>query len=394
VIVATAAAVLALLAWLYLLLFHHRFWLADQRLAPVAAPPAESVVAVVPARNEADVVGQAVVALLAQQARPPLRVVLVDDGSGDGTAAAARAAAAASGAAERLIVLSGAPRPPGWTGKLWAMQQGVERALRLAPSPRYLLLTDADIAHAPGTLAALLAKAAEGQVLVSLMVRLHCVGLAERLLVPAFVFFFQKLYPFRAVSDPGSRIAGAAGGCMLLEAAALARAGGIAAIRGALIDDCALGRLLKRQGPIWLGLTRDSASLRPYDGLVPIWRMVARTAYTQLRCSPALLAGAVLGMLLLYLAPPLALLLGLLAGDGALLRLGAAGWLAMALAYAPTLHLYRRWPLWGLALPAAALLYTAMTVDSARRHWQGRGGEWKGRIDGGRAGQPESPSLG
>jgi hopene-associated glycosyltransferase HpnB len=391
---ALAAAGLALAAWLYLLLFHHRFWRADQRLPAVAVAAAESVVAVVPARDEADVVGRAVASLLGQQVRPALRVVLVDDGSSDGTAAMARAAAAAAGAADRLVLVAGAPRPPGWTGKLWAMQQGVAAALRLDPAPRYLLLTDADIGHGPGTLAGLLAKAAEGRVLVSLMVRLHCAGLAERLLIPAFVFFFQKLYPFPGINDPQSRIAGAAGGCMLVEAAALERAGGPAAVRGALIDDCALGRLLKRQGPVWLGLTRDSVSLRPYAGLGPIWRMVARSAYTQLRCSPLLLAGAVLGMLVLYLAPPIGLLLGLLAGGGALPWLGLAGWLAMMLAYAPTLRLYRLWPLWGLALPLAALLYTAMTVDSARRHWQGRGGEWKGRVDGGRAGQPQSPPVG
>lgn len=376
-------AVLSLLLWLGLLTAHGRFWRADQRLAvpPGAAGP--RVVAVVPARNEAAAIAKSVGSLLCQD-YDGLHVVVVDDHSGDGTAEIARDAAAQAAAADRLTVIQAAPLPPGWSGKMWAVSQGVTAAA--AREPDYLWLTDADIAHAPQQLSRLVAKAeAERLDLVSLMVLLNVASAAEKLLVPAFVFFFQKLYPFPKVNDPSSRVAGAAGGCMLVRRAALERAGGIAAIRGALIDDCALARRLKDQGPIWLGLTRASLSLRPYPHLADIWAMVARTAYTQLNHSPLLLVGTVLAMALIYLVPPLAALIGAVRGEFGLAAAGAAGWAAMAVAYRPTLELYRM-PWWrALTLPLAGLLYTLMTVDSARRHWLGRGGGWKGRTYAGAA---------
>lgn len=378
-------AALALAAWLYLLLLHGRFWRADVRLGDAPAPAAwPSVVAIVPARDEAATIAAAVTSILAQDYPGRLDLVVVDDASTDGTAARAREAAAAAGAGERLSVVATAPLPEGWVGKMWAVATGLAHTPAEAA---FVLLTDADIAHAPDAVRRLVAKAeAEKRDLVSLLVRLHCASPAERLLIPAFVFFFQKLYPFAWIADPARRAAGAAGGCMLVRRAALERAGGIAPIRDALIDDCALAARIKPGGSIWLGFADESKSLRAYDGLGDIWRMVARTAFTQLGHSPALLAGTVLGMALLYLAPPVAGVAGAVLGHWPAAGLGALAWLALSLAYAPTLAYMRlgRWraPL----LPLAGLLYTAMTLDSARRHWQGKGGLWKGRTYG-RAGR-------
>lgn len=380
--VLTAAAALALAAWLYLATLHGRFWRADQRLDP--APPAPAawpeIVAVIPARDEADVVGRAVASLLAQDYPGTVSVVLVDDRSTDGTAEAARNAA---GGDTRLTVVLAPPLGPGWTGKLWAMNAGLARALALRPTARFVLLTDADIAHERSALARLVAKAeAERRDLVSLMVKLHCVGVWERLLIPAFVFFFQKLYPFPRVNDPRNRTAGAAGGCMLVRRTALERIGGLTPIKSELIDDCALARAIKPGGSIWLGLAEASASLRPYEGLGGIWRMVARTAFTQLRFSALLLAGTVLGMAVLYAAPPVAAVAGFISGYGMTAALGGVGWLLMAALYRPTGRLYGR-PAWEAALlPVAALLYLLVTLSSALAHWRGRGGAWKGRTYG------------
>lgn len=380
----TAAGAVVLAAWLHLLLFHGGFWRCDQRLGGDPAPPVwPAVTVVVPARDEAEVVADSLGALLAQDYPGPLSVILVDDGSTDGTADIARKTARTLGRADRLTVIQGAPLAPGWTGKLWAVHQGVIHAQRGAP--RWLLLTDADIRHAPDNLRRLVARGeARGLVLVSLMVWLRCSAPVEKLLVPAFVYFFQKLYPFPWVNDPDDVMAAAAGGCMLVRNDALARAGGIAAIKGALIDDCALGRALKGVGPIWLGLTDATVSLRPYPALKDFWDMVARTAYTQLHYSPALLVGTVLGMLLLYVLPPVGLVAGALIGAAPAAVLAGAAWAAMIWSYLPTLRLYRRPAGAALLLPVAGLLYTAMTVDSAWRHWRGRGGRWKGRIQGGR----------
>lgn len=373
------AAALSLAAWLYLLLFHGRFWRADQRLPrDLPAPPAwPDVVAVIPARNEADVVGRAVRSVLGQRYRGRLRVVVVDDRSDDGTAAAARRGAAASGHPPgRFEVVAGRPLPPGWAGKVWAMHQGVSHAERTMPAASYVWLTDADVEHDPDELARLVAMARGGQYdLVSLMVRLHCRQGWERLLIPAFVFFFQKLYPFPRVNRARSRVAGAAGGCMLLRRRALRRIGGLEAIRGAVIDDCALARAVKPGGRVWLGLTAATRSLRPYDGLGGIWDMVARSAYTQLRHQPLLLLATVAGMVLVYLVPPAALA----AGSGWTAAAGGLACLIMASVYLPTLRLYGLPACFGLSLPLAGLLYALMTVDSARRHYAGRRDQWKGR---------------
>lgn len=372
------------MVWVYLLAFRDEFWRADQHLPPRAGTPSPDadVVAVMPARDEADVIGSSVASLLQQKLVPPIRLVLVDDESSDDTRQTAREAARQCGAADRLTVVSSAPRPPGWTGKMWATAQGVRVAAQLAP--RYLLLTDADIRHDPDVIRALVMKAeAEKLDLASLMVRLHCCGLVERLLIPAFVFFFQKLYPFRAVNDPARRTAAAAGGCMLVRTEALQRAGGIEAVHDALIDDCALARRIKSTGPIWLGLTDRSVSLRAYGGISAIWHMVARSAYTQLGFSRSRLLGTVLGMILAYLSAPGAVLIGLGLQGAAPLALGTVAWFIMGVAYAPTLKLYGLSPLWVFSLPVSAFLYTMMTVDSARRHWLGQGGVWKGRLNGG-----------
>jgi hopene-associated glycosyltransferase HpnB len=380
------AGALTLAIWLYLVFANGGFWRADQRLPapPPLIPDAPEVVAVVPARDEADVVGRAVASLLAQTYQPPLRVVLVDDGSTDGTADAARTAAMGVGAADRLTVLTGAPRPPGWTGKLWAVSQGVAHAESLDPAPAWLLLTDADIGHEPAHVQALVGKALHDHLdLVSVMVKLHCRSVVERLLIPPFVYFFQKLYPFPLVNDPASRTAGAAGGCMLVERHALEAAGGIAAIRGELIDDCALGRLIKANGPIWLGLAERTESLRPYDGFGDIWSMVARSAYKQLRHNPLLLVGTVFGMAMTYIAPYACVFAWTLGASAVAGLLGAAATALMFMSYLPTLRLYGLSPLWAPTLPIAGALYGAMTFGSAWNHWRGRGGAWKGRVQGG-----------
>lgn len=383
------AAFLALAIWVYLLVFRDGFWRADQFLRGATDASGRRVVAIVPARNEADVVGRAIDSLLRQDYAPPLSVVLVDDESDDGTATTAREAAQRCGAEDRLVIVRGASRPSGWTGKMWAVAQGVDAAS--ARKPDYLLLTDADIAHDRDNLRALVAQAERGRYdLVSLMVRLHCRSFVERLLIPAFVFFFQKLYPFGAVNDSRKPTAAAAGGCILLRANALARAGGIASIRDALIDDCALARRVKMGGPVWLGLTRTTVSLRAYAEIGPIWRMVARSAYNQLGYSPLALIVTIVGLGITYLAAPIAVTVGIVTGGWILVALGALVWGLMTIAYRPTLRLYESSLFWAATLPLAAFLYMLMTLDSAWRHSRGRGGAWKGRLDGGlaRAGQP------
>jgi hopene-associated glycosyltransferase HpnB len=299
----------------------------------------------------------------------------VDDQSEDRTGDIARGLGG-----DRLTVLAGAARPPGWTGKLWAMQQGTEAAA--ARQPDFLWFTDADIAHAPDNLSRLVARAAQGQVLVSLMARLSCKTPAEHFLIPAFVFFFAMLYPFRAVNAPGRAVAAAAGGCMLARRTALEAAGGIAAICHSIIDDCALARTMKRQGPIWLGLTRRAVSLRPYEHLSELRRMIARSAYAELDYSPLKLLGTLAGLVLVYVAPVAVLLFA----EGPAQWAGAAAWLLMAVALQPILRFYRLSPLWGFALPAIAAVYAAFTFDSALQYWRGRGGMWKGRAQAGEKG--------
>ena len=369
------AAALSFAIWIYLLLGRGGFW--RERALPPAPAPARwpSVVAVVPARDEAPYVGEAVGSLLRQDYPGDFSVILVDDHSTDGTAEVARRAAVDAGAAERLTVLSGRELPAGWTGKLWALDQGVQQLSRAETPPELVLLTDADIRHHRTNLRELVARIESGFDLASLMVRLRVENLAESFLIPAFVLFFEMLYPFGWIRDPRRRTAGAAGGCVLLRREALLRIGGLAAIRGEIIDDCALGRAVKRGGPIWLGLSAETRSLRPYPALGDIWRMVARTAYAQLGYSPAMLLGTVVGLVLTFLVPVVAA-----ASDAEAAPLGLAAWACMACAYLPTLQFYGRSPAWAPALPAVAVVYIAATIDSAWRHWQGKGGEWKGRI--------------
>ena len=372
-----ASMVLAI--WVYLLAARGRFWLAQPRddMLAVGQGPWPTVTAIIPARDEAESVGKTVSSLLRQHFAGEFTVVVVDDQSRDATAQVARDAAIAVGAGDRLNILPGRALPAGWTGKLWAQSQGVEHVEAAVRRPDYLLFTDADIVYAPDALARLVAHAQSGgYLLTSLMVKLRCKSLAERMFVPAFIFFFQMLYPFAWANDPGRRTAAAAGGCMLVRREALREAGGMAAIRGALIDDCALAKTLKGHGPIWIGLTDDVHSIRTYPRLADIRRMVARTAYAQLNYSPLILVGTVLGLAVAYLAP-VALLV--FAGGWARI-LGLAAWLMMALAFQPTLRFYRVSALWGVALPAIAAIYLAFTIDSAYQHARGRGGMWKGRA--------------
>jgi hopene-associated glycosyltransferase HpnB len=365
--------------WLYLVAARGGFWRAATRdeQNPPWFGPWPAVTAVIPARDEAEYIGDTVTSLLRQDYPGVLNIIVVDDQSRDGTAQAARNAAAVLNAVGRVTVLSGQALPPRWTGKLWAQQQGVEAAAS-APAPAvYLLLTDADIVYAPSALTPLVARAEAGHlVLASLMAKLRCESFAERLSVPAFIFFFQMLYPFAWANDPSRATAAAAGGCMLVRREALQQAGGLAAIRDALIDDCALAKLLKAEGPISITLTERVRSIRAYPAVADIRRMVSRTAYAQLRYSPLVLAGTVVGLALTYLAPPALALFA----RGWPQFIGIFTWLLMAFAFWPTLRFYRRSRFWGFALPAIAAMYMVFTLDSAYQHARGRGGMWKGRA--------------
>ncbi|HEX8926703.1 MAG TPA: glycosyltransferase [Terriglobales bacterium] len=389
--------VLSATAWLYLLFANGSFWRVRGLTLPVPRNTAQSarVVVVIPARNEAETIGRTIKSLLEQQYCGELNVVLVDDNSTDGTADVALRALSQVGCAEgaarkptsatrgqmwgtkerSLAIIKGRPLPAVWSGKMWAVHQGVEEALKLAPD--YLLLTDADIVHEPTSVASLVAKAASGFDIVSLMVRLHCRSVAERLLIPAFVFFFFMLYPPRWIADPRRKTAGAAGGCILIHPEALARAGGISAIRSEIIDDCALAREVKRSGGrVWLGLADETASVRPYNTFAEIGRMIARTAFNQLGHSTLMLVGALVGLTLVYLLP-----IALLFTQQLSTRiLGALAWLLMALCYSQMVRFYRLSPVWALALPLSAAFYMGATVVSAIHYWSGRGGQWKGRA--------------
>jgi hopene-associated glycosyltransferase HpnB len=393
-----AASLLPVLAWLYLLAGHGGYWRTDQRLPPgtgQADPPGTgawpAVIAVVPARDEAHILPQTLPALLGQDYPGTLTVVLVDDESSDGTAEVAAKLAGQAGRddprwGERLTIVPGAPTPAGWAGKVWAMEQG----LRAAPGAELVLFTDADIGYAASALRGLVQAAESGDLaLLSQMALLRAESFWERALIPAFVYFFAQLYPFRRVNRPDVRTAAAAGGCMLVRRRVLGAAGGLAGIKGARIDDVALAGLLKRAGSgCWLGFSTQVISLRAYHQLAAIWDMVARSAYTQLRYSPALLAGTVGGLAWLYLVPVAAVAGGLtLLADGGAPALQAAwlagtgilAWAIMSATYLPMLRLYRLSAARAPLLPLIAALYTAMTISSARRHHAGHGGEWKGR---------------
>ncbi|MFF3850204.1 glycosyltransferase [Streptomyces sp. NPDC002328] len=373
-------AALSLLAWLWLLFCQGFFWRTDVRLPP-RATPAEwpSVGVVVPARDEAEVLPASLPSLLSQDYPGRAEVFLVDDGSRDGTGDLARELARRHGGLPLTVDSPGEP-PAGWTGKLWAVRHGI--GLARARDPEYLLLTDADIAHAPDSLRESVAAARAGDFdMVSQMARLRVETPWERLVVPAFVYFFAQLYPFRRVGRRGARTAAAAGGCVLLRTRAAERARIPDAVRHAVIDDVALARAVKGTGGhIWLGLADKVDSVRPYPKLRDLWRMVSRSAYAQLRHHPLLLVGTVLGLVLVYLVPPLALLAGLVLGSGAAAAFGGPAWLVMTGTYMPMLRYYRQ-PLWlAPLLPFTAFLYLLMTVDSAVQHHRGRGAAWKGRT--------------
>ncbi len=379
VTVLTLIACLSLLAWLWLTFCQGGFWRTDVRLPPRDADGARpSVAVVVPARDEAEVLPLSLPSLLAQRYAGEARVILVDDGSTDGTGDLARRLGEAPGALPLTVTSPGEP-PAGWTGKLWALRHGVE----LAGDVEYLLLTDADIAHEPDSLEGLVASAESGARydLVSQMARLSVRTRWEQLIVPAFVYFFAQLYPFRWSNKPGSRTAAAAGGCTLVRREALARAGGVAAIRGAVIDDVNLARLVKRGGGrTWLGLADRVDSVRPYPELGQLWRMVSRSAYAQLRHNVFLLAGTVLGLTLVYLVPPALTVVGAVTLRPLVALPALAAWALMTLTYRPMLAYYGRPTREALLLPFTAGLYLLMTVDSAVQHWRGRGAAWKGRT--------------
>jgi len=368
-------AMICVAIWAYLILARGAYWHASVRdAARITGLSGQwpAVTAVIPARNESDYIARSVTSLLRQDYRGPLTIVVVDDDSDDGTSAVATDAAAGDG---RLSIIRTAGPAAGWTGKLWAVNQGIAAAE--SSHPEYLLLTDADIEHAPDTLSWLVWQSMAGRfVLTSLMAKLRCVSLAEKIHVPAFIYFFQMLYPFAWVARADSSTAAAAGGCMLVRADALARVGGIAGIRGALIDDCSLAAKLKTVGPIWLGLTNRARSIRPYPTFVDVARMVSRSAYSQLRYSLLALIATTLGMAITFVVPPI---LGLFA-SGLPRYLGLLAWAAMSLSFVPTLRYYRLSPIWSLALPGIALLYMSYTLQSAYQHFRRRGGQWKGRV--------------
>lgn len=372
-------ASLALGIWMYLLLLRGGFWLArdrEDRDRPAMPTGGDwpSVIAIIPARNEALALPRTLSSLSAQNYPARFSIVVVDDDSSDGTGAIARSLAATLD--REVAVLQAEPLPPGWTGKVWAMQQGIAHAGTMEDVPDYLLLTDADIEYSPDAVTRLVARAkASRTVLTSLMVKLNCESVAERALIPAFVYFFQMLYPFAWVNWSGAKTAAAAGGCMLVDRRALARAGGIAKIRSALIDDCALARLLKAEGPIWLGLSSDVLSLRTYPRFADIRRMVARSAYAELNYSPVLLLGTALGMVLTYLAAPFLAIFAPVPANA----VAALAWALMMLTFLPILRFYRVSELWAVAFPLIAAVYLGFTLDSAFQHWRGRGGTWKGR---------------
>ena len=376
---------LSLFIWLFLILFWGQFWQINHQLE--ATPDKDidnntlpTVCVIIPARNEADVIPISLRSLLLQDYPGKFTILLVDDQSSDGTANFAQGVAHALDKTQQLQIISSPPLPPGWTGKLWAMEQGIQTASQLKPD--YFLLTDADIEHHPSNLRRLVAKAeAQKLDLVSIMVRLRCQSFWEQLLIPAFVFFFQKLYPFSWVNNPKKAIAAAAGGCILIQQQALNRIGGLQIIRQALIDDCSLAKAVKStNGKIWLGLSTLTYSLRPYDSLKTIWDMVARSAYTQLNYSPLLLVSSLLGMTLVYIVPPLGIILGLVFGNWTISLTAFIGYLLMTFAYFPITRFYKCSLAFAFSLPIIAFMYTCMTIDSALQHWQGRGGAWKGRV--------------
>jgi len=379
-LLALILAIISLLIWVVLTFLRGAFWQVlafdDDIAKQESLERWPRVVTIVPARNEAEFIARTVESLVKQEYAGELRVTVVDDHSEDGTGTLAREAALRAGGNERVLNLQGAALESGWTGKLLAMQQGVESSA--AQQAEYFWFTDADIEHEPDTLRRVVQRAEKDKLdLVSLMVLAQVNSLPERLLIPPFLYFFLKLYPPRWTASRGGKTAGAAGGCILLKRAALERIGGLAAIRGEVIDDCTLARAVKRTGGgIWMGLTRKSVSLRTYTSFGEIRDVIARTAFTQLGYSGLALAGTLLGMLVTYLLP----VIFTFSAQAVVWRLGLAAWALMAITYLPTVRFYRMSPLWAAALPLAAAFYTYATWLSAVRYWLGRGGQWKGRA--------------
>ncbi|AFY77993.1 hopene-associated glycosyltransferase HpnB [Pleurocapsa sp. PCC 7327] len=381
--------IISAIIWIYLLGFRGQFWRSNQRFKPqtIELESYPSVTAIIPARNEAELLPIALRSVLNQDYPGSFSVILVDDRSTDGTANLAKEVAEKSSKPQQLKVIESQPLPPGWTGKLWAIEQGISQAQKITPLPDYFWLTDADIEHDLTNLRQLVIKAQRDNLnLVSLMVLLKCQTFWEKLLIPAFVFFFQKLYPFAWVNDPNNPTAAAAGGCIVIQRQALECIGGIQAVRQALIDDCTLAQAVKsssqsdRTKSIWLGLTTTTHSLRTYSSLSRIWDTIARTAFTQLNYSAWLLLATLLGMVLTYLVSPIGLVISILTRDWITAITSLFTWSLMTVAYLPTIRLYKISSLWAFYLPAIAFLYILMTIDSAVRYWRGQGGAWKGRV--------------
>ncbi len=370
---------MSVIVWFAIIFYRGRFWRSDQYLSNVTSPLPElpKIVAIIPARNEQLNISQSVLSLLRQDYKGALYLIIVDDNSEDGTL---KILGSISEGLDNIFVIEGKKTPIDWTGKTWAMAQGVELAKKQFPDAKYYLFTDSDILHHRGNVTELVSKAMnENLALVSLMVKLRCISIWEFLLIPAFIFFFQKLYPFSLVNNPKKSIAAAAGGCMLIDCKKLEKSGGLEVIKTEIIDDCALAKNLKQSNSIWIGLTKSTKSLRSYSSLRDIARMVARTAFVQLNYSIFNLFATIIGMLVIYTFPLMGLLIGILIGEISLFVLGVMSLAMMFAAYIPTLKLYNR-SIWeACLLPIAAFIYTVMTVLSAWQYLYGDAPTWKGR---------------
>ena len=371
-------------AWLYLLLFRSSFWLSNQRLENFSPDLQDtfsrpSIIVLIPARNEEDVISTCIGSLLKQDYQGELSIILIDDASNDATVKVAQCAAAKFEQGDKVQIIPGKQLPRGWAGKVWALQQGMSSVSKI--QAKYYLLSDADVYHDKSNLTRLVSKAEKDKLdLVSLMVKLECSSIWDHLLIPAFILFFQKLFPFERVNDPTSPVAAAAGGCMLVRRTAMYKIGEFTSIKSAIIDDCALARKLKDNGPIWLGLSKTTRSIRAYCKLTEIWRMVTRSAYTQLSYSLVFLLGAIMGMAIVYMAPPLVICIALFHDLTLPLLFSGCAWGIMFYIYRPTLKLYDVKTIYGILLPVTGLIYLLMTIDSARRFYFNKGGEWKGRF--------------
>ena len=365
---------LPLVIWVYLIFFRGNFWTCESRVSKIKEiDSSPSVLVLIPARNEKETIGAAVLSLLKQNYLGKIKIIIIDDNSSDGTSSQI-----ISG--ESIQVLRGKSLPAGWTGKLWALHQGLKAGEVFFPDAEFILFTDADIKHNSSNINELMSKCVRNNLdLASLMVRLKVESFWEYLLIPAFVYFFQMLYPFAWVNDARSNIAAAAGGCMLIKKSALNLIGGLSEVKNCLIDDCAIGKALKVRGSIWIGLSEETVCLRSYRELSEIWRMVSRTAYTQLNLSVLNLLNTILGMFITYLVPVLCLIFGLIIDNKVIFFLGLSAYVLMLLSYFPIIKFYKIQFFWIFSIPLAGMLFGLMTLSSAIKHWSGKGGNWKGR---------------